>query len=105
MKTISLISLLSFLTTSAAFAAATVEMRVKKDGGELQVINNRTKAGFIERGGKNYGTVKYMAEPGTYTVTGKNPGCPPVVQSASFEEETPYTIVFTEDCKIQNFTL
>jgi len=83
------------------FASATARLIVKKNGGELKIVNNQTKTGIIERGGKNYWNVTYAADPGKYTITGKNPGCPDVVLSASFEEGKAYTVTFTEDCKIK----
>lgn len=105
MKTLLLAFTVSFLLTGAAFASAFVGLRVQKEGGELQLINNATKAGFIERGGKNYWKVAYVAEPGTYTLTGTNPGCPVLTQSVSFEEGKSYELVLTKDCRIENSTL
>lgn len=102
MKTLLLTSTLFLLTIGGALASASVALVVQKEGGELQLINDRTKAGFIERGGKNYGSVKYMADPGSYTMTGTQPGCSVVTQPAAFEEAKSYTITLTEDCRIEN---
>lgn len=101
MKTILLTFTLSLIAVGGAIAAATVVLDVEKENGELKVLHDRTQAGFIERGVKNYGRVRYTAEPGTYTVTGTNPGCPVVVQSAAFEEGKSYNLVLTKDCKIK----
>jgi hypothetical protein len=85
-------------------ASASVTVAVEKEAGEIKAINDRTKAGFIEYGGKNHWSVTHTLEPGRYTMTGKNPGCPIVVQSAAFEEGKAYNIVLTEDCKIKSVT-
>lgn len=102
MKTALLMSTLSFLVMNEGFASATVELKVHQENGELKVVNDKTKAGFIEYGGKNYWIVKYSADPGVYTVTGKNPKCPPVVQSSTFEEGKSYHLILTKDCRIEN---
>jgi hypothetical protein len=104
MKKLLLAFTTSCLLTGAAFAAAFVGLRVQKEGGELQLINNATKAGFTERGGKNYWKVTYIAEPGPYTLIGTNPRCSVVTQSASFEEGKSYELVLTKDCRIESLT-
>lgn len=104
MKILLLTFPLSFLLMGEALASASVGLQVQEENGELEVINNKTKAGFMQRGGKNYWKVTYFAEPGTYTVTGKSPGCPAVIQSASFEDAQPYVLVLTKDCRIENST-
>lgn len=104
MRTALLMSTLYLIIMNEGFSSATVGLRVHQKNGELQVINNQTKAGFIQYGGKDYWKVKYSAAPGIYTVTGKNPGCPPVVQSATFEEGQSYSMELTEDCRVKHVT-
>ena len=96
---------LFLLTTASAFASATVVLEAENDGAELQAMNDQTSAGFIGHGGEYLWKVKYVAEPGTYTITGKTPGCPTVVESASFENEKSYLMVLTEDCRIERSSL
>lgn len=105
MKKNLLIFLCSLLILEHGFAAAPVGLHVEQNGGELHLINSRTQTGFIERGGQNYWTATYMAEPGTYTVTGISPGCPTLTQSAFFEEGKPYRIVLTKDCRMRQVDL
>lgn len=102
MKKILLTISLSLMSFGNAFASAPVEMRVEKNGGQLKIINNRNQTGFIEYGGgKNAWSVKYMADPGTHTITGEGPGCSTVTQTAFFEEGKTYRLVLTDDCRIQ----
>ena len=104
MKKLLLIISVSILATENAFSAAFVELHVEKENGELKLVNDTTKTGFIERGGKNYGRVKYLADPGTYTITGSNPGSVPVVQPASFEDGKSYALVLTRDNQVKDLT-
>lgn len=101
MKKILLFLSLSLLATGSAFASATVVLEAENHGAELQAMNNQTSAGFIGHGGEYLWKVKYVAEPGAYTITGKTPGCPTIVESASFENEKSYRMVLTEDCRIE----
>lgn len=101
MKKILLRLTLSLFVTSGAFASATLVLEAENDGAELQAMNDQTSAGFIGHGGEYLWNVKYVAEPGTYTITGKTPGCPTIVESASFENEKSYRMLLTEDCRIE----
>jgi len=92
------------LIPTQSFSVATVELHVQQEGGELQLVNNYTKAGITERGGYPW-TITYRAEPGSYTVTGTTPNCPTLTQAASFEDGKPYRMTLTSDCRIQNVTL
>lgn len=98
-------SLISFVFSmfliEGAFASATVVLEAENDRAELQAMNPHTSAGFIGHGGKYPWKVKYVAEPGAYTLTGKSPGCPLVVEPASFEEGQSYHMMLTEDCRIE----
>lgn len=99
-KTLLTLSLF-LLSTASAFASATVVLEAENDRAELQAMNDQTSAGFIGHGGKYLWNVKYAAEPGTYTITGKTPGCPTIVESASFENEQSYHMFLTKDCRIE----
>jgi hypothetical protein len=102
-------SLLTLLVSVAlieqALASATVVLEAENDRAELQAMNPLTSTGFIGHGGKYLWKVKYVAEPGTYTLRGTTPGCPPVVESASFEEGQSYHMTLTEDCRIESVSL
>lgn len=97
---------LTFMTLSpqCGYSAATVELHVQREGGELQLVNNQTKAGITERGGYPW-TITYRAEPGTYTMTGITPNCPTLTQETAFEEGKPYKVTLTSDCRIHKVTL
>lgn len=103
MKTLLLTSVFSLFAMAEANASAFVGFQVQKEGGELEIIHKKTKAAFIERGGKNYWHSTYRAEPGAYTIIGKNPGRPAVAQSASFDEGKSYHLVLTAEGKIELF--
>jgi hypothetical protein len=101
MMTKFLFSLLcALLMTEKAFASATVVLEAENARAELQAMNPLTSTGFIGHGGEYLWKVKYVAEPGTYTLTGTTPGCPPVVETVSFEEGGSYSMMLTEDCRI-----
>lgn len=101
MKNILLNLTFFLLISSNAFASATVILEAENAKAELQALNKQTSTGFIGHGGKYLGEVKYVAEPGTYTLTGKTPGCPTIVETASFENEKSYRLVLTENCRIE----
>lgn len=101
MKKILLILSFSLVATTSAFASATVILEAENAKAALQAINNQTSAGFIGYGGKYTWKTQYVAEPGTYTLTGKSPGCPKVVESASFENGQTYHMILREDCRIE----
>jgi hypothetical protein len=103
MKTVTLISILSLWATNEGFASATLVLEAQNVRGELQAVHNQTKAGFIGHGGEYSWKVKYFPDPGAHTLTGKSPGCPPVVQTASFKEGQSYKFVMTDDCRIESF--
>jgi hypothetical protein len=104
MKKFSLVLSCMALLSNQSFSTANVELHVQQEGGELQLINDHTKAGITERGGYPW-TIVYRAEPGPYTMTGKTPNCPTLTQAASFEEGRPYVVTLTTDCQIQKINL
>lgn len=87
------------------YGSAKIAMQVQPLGGELTLINEKTKAGFIERGEKNFWKTTYFAEPGIYLIEGRAKGCPLVTQSSSFEEGKAYNLTLTKDCKIKDYIL
>lgn len=104
MRILLLTFVFSCFVTTASFASASVGLEVEMADGELEIINKATKTGFLHRGGKNYWAVVYTAKPGAYTIIGRNPGCSPVVQSASFEEGKAYGLILTKECTIKRST-